>query len=103
MKMIKIIKSLKLCTKILIIAELLDILTTFIGLALFPWMIEINPFLHLFGGSWLALMLYKIILVGIAIFILEKKIAWKTNYIWFIPGFAIFAVISNVVNILYAV
>ena len=93
----------KIYTKVLIIAELLDILTTFVGLALFPWMIEINPFLTLFGGNMIMLMIFKIILVGIVIFILEKKITWKTKYIWCIPCLPIFAVMSNIFNILIAV
>jgi uncharacterized membrane protein len=86
-------------TKIVIIAEFFDFLTTLIGLNLFP-MHEVNPLFNIFGQNLTILFLFKLIMVLFVVFMLEKHEKWESKIIWAVPITAIIPVIMNVGSII---
>jgi hypothetical protein len=88
----------KKITKVFIIVELLDIITTLIGIYLYPYLIETNPIFSFLGENWyLTVLIKSSIIMGVAI-VLEKRKKWS-RFVWVIPTIATFPVISNIANI----
>ena len=85
-------------SKVLVIAELLDLLTTATGLWLFPQIAEANPMFGTMGG-WLPLLVSKFVATLFVVFIFEKIGKWSL-LVWVVPSIAILPVIWNIFTIL---
>lgn len=82
----------------LILAEGLDLATTFAGFLLFPQMWEANPIQGLLGG-WGLTILAKITATLLVVIILEKVERWP-RAVWLIPLTAALPVMWNTFSIL---
>jgi hypothetical protein len=78
-------------------AELLDILTTFGGLALHPQMWEANPVAGLLGGMVPAA-LFKVLVTLAVVYVIEKVASWP-KLVWIVPVMASTPVVWNVISI----
>ena len=92
------ISGMKPVSMAVLCAELLDIVTTFFGLSLFPQMSEANPMASFLGGMP-ATILVKILVIALVILVLEKVEKWP-RIVWIIPITASVAVVWNLVIIL---
>jgi hypothetical protein len=81
-----------------ILAEILDITTTFGGFLIYPQMWEANP-LYGFLGGWGSMILAKIAATVIVVLILEKVVKWPRP-VWVIPLAASLPVFWNTASIL---
>lgn len=81
-----------------ILAEGLDLATTFSGFFLFPQMWEANPVHGLLGG-WSLTILAKITATLLVVLILEKVERWP-RLVWLVPLAAGLPVIWNLASIL---
>ncbi|HJW91029.1 MAG TPA: hypothetical protein VJ436_10360 [Anaerolineales bacterium] len=82
----------------LILAETLDIITTYAGLLLFPQLWEANPLAGLLGGMFGATLLKMAITLGVVL-VLERVPRWP-RLVWIIPAVATLPVMWNLANIL---
>jgi uncharacterized membrane protein len=90
-------RRLKPLSQVFIAAELLDILTTFAGLALYPQMWESNPLPGLLGGMFPAMLVKLCVVLGV-VFVLEKVETWP-RLVWIVPAMALSPVLWNVFSI----
>jgi hypothetical protein len=86
-------RRLKPVSLIFIAAELLDVLTTLVGLALFPQMWESNPLPGLLGGVFPAALAKGLVVLGV-VFVLEKVENWP-RLVWVVPAMAFSPVLWN--------
>jgi hypothetical protein len=82
----------------LILAETLDIITTYAGLVLIPQLWEANPLAGLPGGLFGATLLKIGITLGVVL-VLERVPRWP-RLVWIIPTVAALPVFWNLANIL---
>jgi hypothetical protein len=92
------LKRLKPISRALLIAETLDVLTTFAGFYLAPQMWEANPMLAALGG-WAQLLLAKVAAVLLVVFVLERVRSWP-RLAWIIPLVAALPVAWNALALL---
>lgn len=85
-------------SKALILAELLDLLTTSVGIWMFPQISEANPMLMELGG-WLPLLVTKLLATLFVVYILERIEKWSF-LVWVVPLIAVLPVIWNIICIL---
>lgn len=90
--------ALKPISIVILIAEGLDLLTTFAGLLFFPQLSETNPMVVLLGG-WLPTILAKIAATIIVVLIIERVGKWP-RLIWIIPSIAVLPVFWNIICML---
>jgi len=90
--------ELKPISKLVIIAESLDLLTTFTGLLFFPQLWETNSMLVLLGG-WLPFILVKIAATIAVVIIIERVEKWP-GLVWIIPCIAALPVVWNIICML---
>jgi hypothetical protein len=90
--------NLKLISKVILLAEGLDLLTTFTGLLLFPQLRESNPMLVSFG-SWLPTLLAKIVATVIVVIVIERVGKWS-RLVWIVPTIALLPVFWNILTML---
>jgi hypothetical protein len=90
--------NLKPISKVILIAEGLDLLTTFAGLLFFPQLWESNPMLVSFG-SWLPTVLAKIAATIIIVIVIERVEKWP-RLVWIVPTIAVLPVFWNIVCML---
>ena len=90
--------ELKPISKVVIVAESLDLLTTFTGLLFFPQLWETNPMLSSMGG-WLPTVLAKIAATLVVVIVIERVGKWP-RLIWLVPCIAAFPVLWNIINML---
>jgi hypothetical protein len=91
-------RTLKPVSRVIILAEALDVLTTFAGVFVFPQMWETNP-LKLMLGGWIPVILLKIIATLCMIAILERVEKWP-RLVWVVPSLAFLPVMVNSISIL---
>ncbi len=91
--------TLKPVSKALIIAEGLDLLTTFLGSFVFPQMWEANPMKATLGG-WIPLILAKVFATILIVFIVQRVQKWPA-LVWIIPSAAFLPVIWNTICIAF--
>ena len=90
--------SLKPISKAFILAELLDILTTTLGLTILPQIQEANP-LPLLMGGWAPVVLLKVAAVILVVYVLERVQSWPA-FVRIIPVAAFLPVLWNIICIL---
>jgi hypothetical protein len=85
----------KTISKVIIIAEGLDLLTTFVGLTFFPILRETNP---LIVNGWTTTVLTKIAATVIIVIVVERVGKWP-KLIWIVPIIALLPTFWNLLNI----
>lgn len=90
--------QLKTISKVVILAEALDVLTTFTGITFFPQMWETNP-LPGFIGGWLPTVFAKILATFLVVLVLERVEKWP-RLVWLVPIIAGLPVFWNSLCIL---
>lgn len=85
-------------SKALVIAEVLDLMTTATGLWIFPQITEANPMLATMGG-WLPLLASKFLATLFVVYVFEKIGRWSA-LVWVVPSIATLPVIWNIFCIL---
>jgi hypothetical protein len=85
-------------SQVLILAETLDIITTYAGLLLYPQLWEANPLAGSLGGL-LGATLLKIGITLVVVLVLERVPRWP-RLVWIIPTVAALPVFWNLANIL---
>lgn len=90
--------SLKPVSEAVLVAECLDMLTTFSGFLVFPQMWEANP-LRMALGGWVPLLLAKLLATLVVVLILERIEKWPRP-VWIIPAAAALPVVWNLISML---
>lgn len=78
-----VVKRMKPVSRAAMYAQFLDLITTFIGLALFASITEANP-VYAFLGGWRAIVLLKLAATGLIVFVLERVDVWPVG-VWIVP------------------
>ena len=78
-----VVKRMKPVSRAALYAQLLDLITTFVGLALFVSIYEANPMVGAWGG-WRETVLLKLAATGVIVYILERVNKWPLG-VWIIP------------------
>jgi hypothetical protein len=81
----------------LIVAEILDLMTTLQGFRWFPQLWESNPLAGLYGGMTTAI-LAKVLVTLCVVFIFERVDKWP-RLVWLVPAVAWLPVLWNILVI----
>jgi hypothetical protein len=98
--LIERITNLKMITKIFILAQLLDVVTTYVAITSNIGLGEMNPIVDWWG--WEGALLYKFLYDALVVYVFQKFDTDKYKIFWIVNILPVLAVISNTIVICVA-